>query len=336
MRIMRSSALLAAVLIAAGRANADGPAPEQPWFPTECATSAAAILARLNALRCGTQVHYYEAEAGAWTHRRTTWLDAVAYHPSLCDGAQKHARYLLLNCDPGKGEHDERPGLAGFSEEGKKAATSGILSVQQSDHALANAILSGQCEYRHRLYLLSPDLGLVGLGLESDAGMGGFGKSVFVLNFDIYYPSLKQTLKTSFLRVVNYPPDGTSDACRAYLPENPQIEGEEEFGLPVTVQFFGPAPEGCSGRLWEVRAKGDKLLEVPVLLSAPGAVLGAGSHYDTIALLPRQTLKEDTRYKYQVAATVGGRPFQFEAAFATGKRLLPFAKSKRLGGGRGR
>lgn len=186
--------------------------------------------------------------------RLANGLGPMRLNAQLCDGCQKHARYLQLNkydyTKPwdGVGSHDEDPEKPGFTEEGRNAshacATSGGPDA-------AAAILRQTATMLHRTSYLGP----AGCGLGVGSVQGGSGE---LQGYSVTGGPKPQPSQLDELVAV--PAPGSTGVPLLVGGERPPVERDPAFydrarGYPISVSFGRTGCAKARIRLFDARGK---------------------------------------------------------------------------------
>lgn len=278
--------MLAAVAVLASACGGSGAAsPPELGFDL---TAAGLALDRLNAYRTMASVPELRLDY------------------ELSRGCQLHADYLKLNSIDlrivGLEAHGENPQFPGYTSQGDAAGHSSVIYQGVMPR---EAIDNWMCTLYHRLGLLDPNLLAVGFGSN-----GGY-QVMDVVRGRIGLPY-------AVAGVALCPPPGMADAPREYRHEIPHpIPGDEELGVPITVEFFG----GIGGSILNPEVQLTDLAAdeaVACYLQWPGQpYLPEWDYERLIVLIPRQPLAAARSYRVSVSAWVDGTPWRAEWDFTT-------------------
>lgn len=252
-------------------------------------------------------------------YRKIAELPPVTVDPALSKACQAHADYMLKNYDVafnGKlNVHDEDSKLPGFSEAGRKAAKSSVISQGFGRGDGLAGIDVWMASFYHRVPLLDPGLAKIGVGFARQGQAGGCCLVVDKANGKV---------RPKQGKVVCYPVEDQKDVPRLFclgFPENPNPlpnNGDsKKAGQPITVTFFvdKPAVTAATGTLKDADGK-----EVPVWLSwaEKPAVRGFGGN--SICLIPQAPLLKNTTYTVSVACKTAGKEWKNSWKFMTGEK----------------
>ncbi|MSQ44146.1 MAG: CAP domain-containing protein [Chloroflexi bacterium] len=246
-------------------------------------------------------------------HRQASLLAPVAVEWS--DGAQLHAGYLTQNA--GRPEraglliHTETPGLPGYSDAG--AASAGQSHVSEGSPNARTAIDGLIDAPLHRHALMDPRLTSIGLGHSSEPD-----PSTVLPTWVIDLASRNRPW-TRPPAVVAYPgagqmrvplrfPSGEVPDPRAALvsPGSPL----PETGYPITLHFFGCAPQDAEAHLFRSVQPGSRVGEtdVPIAMVPPGVILQTPTGdrpVEMVLFMSRVPLAPLTAYRAEVTVTCG-------------------------------
>ncbi len=265
-------------------------------------------------------------------HRQASLLAPVSVEWS--DGAQLHAIYLTQNS--GRPEraglliHTETPGLSGYTEAG--AASAGQSHVSEGSSNARTAIDSLIDAPLHRHALMDPRLTSIGLGHSSEP------EPSTVLPTWVIDLASRNRPWTGPPAVIAYPgpgqmrvplrfPSGEVPDPRAALvsPGSPL----PDTGYPITLHFFGCAPQDADVHLFRSLQSGTRVgeAEVPVAIVPPGLVLQTPTGdrpIEMVLFMARVPLTPQTGYRADVTVTCGslGRA-TYSWEFATRAILKP-------------
>ncbi len=247
-------------------------------------------------------------------HRKVAGLAPVTVDPALNAACEAHAQYLILHdgkvwsrsqdrIDP----HDEGKTLAGYSDEGRKAARSSIIAWVEPVLAIDNHMEG----HFHRVPILNPDLQRIGAGI---ARGGKYGWAVVIDVTGGVGRAADRPL------AVIWPGDGQQNVPIQYYKEMPDPipdDPDKVAGNPVTASFpLGKKVLGANATLVEGKeGKGAKPVEF--WLSTPEKPSDAIFQRNTVCLFPKDPLKTKTLYTATVEATVDGQPWKKTWSFTT-------------------
>jgi uncharacterized protein YkwD len=267
----------------------------------------------------------YHEKAGAFVRmlnglRRRAGLSPVALDAARSKGCAAHALYLAQNAlvTPAFNWNQEKTDLPGYTAEGASVAPTAAIQggggPVEAVAGLIDSIIS-------RPQLLDPRLRRLGLGYTPFAS-GGW---IWVVDLrceprpvsdrEYFYPAPDQESVP-----LVYPPHEVPSPVPARSPAERGNEGEQA-GYAVTV-LFGPTV-----RVTAAAAKlvDDKGIDVDGWFSTPERPAIAGFPQQMLCLLPKTTLKPDTRYTVTFQAEVNGRPWRRTWGFTTLKELDRYA-----------
>jgi len=252
-------------------------------------------------------------------YRRLSGISPVKADPTLSQGCQLHANYLLKNFDAAlAGQidvHDEDPKLPSFTAEGRQAARAAVVSQARGPRDPLLSIDLWMASFYHRIPLLDPNLTRIGVGFANQH------ENEWFVVIDV--KSGKNRPKE--ITVIRYPTDnqrGVPCIFALGAPEVPNpipMNGDSRgAGHPITVSFYAGrwAITAASARLTDGAGK-----EVPAWFSCPEkpAVKG-GYGTNSICLIPQLPLQPNAKYTVNAAARVNGREWKRTWSFQTGER----------------
>jgi hypothetical protein len=241
-------------------------------------------------------------------HRQRAGLAPVVLDPVLSAGAAAHARYLLLNGIQGPGQHEENPGLPGYSTLGD--ATARRSNISQGPFGTVEALEGLLAVPYHRLPMLEPRLDRVGYGRASTTE-AGFTFNVHVLDVGsrggvpgsdpVLFPGPGQT------EIPLFSPVEDPDPVPAGAPR--------PTGYTVTVQFpDSPTPV----RQVSASLSGPGAQTIPVHLSTPEEPARPDiPQGNAVFMIPAAPLQPGTSYLAAVDALVNGQPQSLRWSFVT-------------------
>jgi hypothetical protein len=233
-------------------------------------------------------------------------LPPVTLDHGLSSGCQLHANYLQLNSvslgSVGLAAHTETKGLPGYSASGAKA---GANSVIYEGVTPVQAVNNWMQTLYHRLGMMDPNLKQVGFGTQGRYQV-----------LDIGQGRTRGINATGAVSLFPWP--GMQSVPGAYVREIPHpISGDDEIGIPITVEFFGGrglAIEGVSVTLYDVTAG----QELGCYVQYPGRpFLSQWDLGQLIAVIPHQPLPPRSTILVSVNAIVDFAPFSTEWQFTT-------------------
>jgi uncharacterized protein YkwD len=242
--------------------------------------------------------------------RTTAGLNVLTVDPALTKGCLAHAHYLVRNLDhpitKKLGVTDENPKLPGYTEEGRRAAKNGFAYTGGAPLGSLDWMLS---TYYARQIVLHPDLKRIGLAIVTDKRRG----TVVVIDL---------TSGRFHDQPVFYPVDKQKDVPLAYVgPENPNPIPKEEGkqpGFPITVRF----PASVMVQKATATLKDGEGKEVPCWLSTPEKPAARpDTQRNSVALIPKDWLQENTTYTVSLSAELDGKPYRHMWSFTTGTQI---------------
>jgi uncharacterized protein YkwD len=249
-------------------------------------------------------------------YRRIAGVPPVELDARLTRGCQAHARYLAVNAGhpsaQGLGAHEERPGLAGYSEEGRDAGTSSDIAWRRSPAAGVDACMA---TLYHRIPMLRPNLRRIGIGFERGIMVTNVITGM-VGNEDrpVAFPAANQaSVPTVF-------PNEIPDPIPATAPH--------PAGYPITLQFptYGAEVGGVRAQMND-----DSGRPVAFHLSDPSRPAADFPQQNTVCLIPARPLTPGTTYRVSISATYEGKPVAQSWTFTTeGTRRASSGESRKL------
>lgn len=247
--------------------------------------------------------------------RQLAGLEPAAFDQELSSACLAHARYLVrhLDRDVDVRLDDERPDLAGFSEEGKAIARRALIR-RGGGTGPADAIDWTLASVLNRHLILNPSVKKVGLGTAMQGGVRGW---VWV----IHVPTTRaKEDRTTLL----YPARGQKDVPLHFGREiASMIPGESKehlAGYGITANFSPLARvKGVSAQL-----VGADETEVSCWLSTPEMPIKGTGSYKQILLIPKKPLAPATTYTARMQAMVDGVTWSETWSFST----LDFAREQ--------
>jgi len=214
-----------------------------------------------------------------------------------------HAEYKRLNPTDGK----ETEGNPGYSSEGMKSGENSITSRGEALTDHLEGIIHGAF---HRTMILNPPLATTGFGQSQGPKSGSVIDVLSGVKADRTYVG---PLAIPSNNSTNVPPAGFDD--------NLQIVKDmamRELGYPISLTFFDSTlrPTEVKARILE------SLKEVEFYLSTPenpALPKRYPNNRNTILLIPKRILKEDTDYHVKVSYKIKGVPSDVEWRFRTGR-----------------
>ena len=238
--------------------------------------------------------------------RISSGITPVALSYSQSVGCQLHANYLFNNridlAVAGLTAHNEIAHLPGYTAEGEAA---GQASVIYQGVEPAEAIEGWMQTFYHRLGLMDPNLSSIGFGSS-----GEYQVMDIIRGRRFGYDAVPATSR--------FPAAGMMDAPSSYRTEIPHpIPGDNELGVPITVEFFGSRGYSILGLRAELT---DSLsgAAIPFYLQGPGsAFLPEWDLQQVICLIPKEPLESGRGYDVSLEAWVDGEQWASEWTFRT-------------------
>ena len=233
-------------------------------------------------------------------------LAPLVLDAKLTKACQAHAAYLALNADrpdrPDFNSNDEDPKLPGFTREGKKAAADvQVFSAPANPAAMVDSWLAS---FQGRLVVLDFDAEAVGLGCARGPGKW----------HAVVLPKLPEFSRRR--EPLLYPADKQKDVPTYYdggETPDPIPESKDHLaGFPVTATF----PEKVA--VTDVRAELSRSgTAVPFWPSTPQKPVARDAQRNTVCLIARQPLHEDSIYTVRLRAKVNRKPWERVWTFRT-------------------
>jgi hypothetical protein len=265
-----------------------------------------------------------EYETGALrslnAYRKVAGLGEVSVDAELSKSCEAHARYLLQNFDlsfVGKlNVHDEDPKLAGFSEDGRKAARASVVAQLVGDGNPLVSIDAWMASFYHRVPLLDPALKRVGLALVRDVE-----KHHWILVLDKARGIGPRTGPTA----VCYPMDGQKGVPRLFSMGAPEVpnpipdNGDSRVtGHPITVSIYQHALPAIKNATASLSDGEGRSVDIWLSWQEKPAVRGYGGN--TICVIPKAPLATNGSYTVEIKATINGKEWSRTWSFTTGER----------------
>jgi hypothetical protein len=230
--------------------------------------------------------------------------------PLLSKGCDLHALYLTKNEPRGLSGHDEDPKGVGYTEEGARAGKRSVISPFSPHDTPVDAIESLMATLYHRVALLNPAVGEIGVGWANRKDGLGF------LVVDVGGSDVKPDAKAY---PIVYPVNGQEDVplefgLGARENPNPIPDDGTVAGYPVTIQIPERRGKACDA---EVRlfTGGTELV---CWLSTPDAPARKDwPQPGVLCLIPREKLKPATTYTARFKDRLSG--LEKEWSFTTRK-----------------
>jgi uncharacterized protein YkwD len=267
--------------------------------------------------------------------RKLAGLPPVTVDPNLSQGCVSHANYLLLHQGElsGKGlnPHEESSGSAGFTEAGRRAARSAVISMSRGFVRTgwpASAVDLWMATFFHRIPILNPALKRIGIGYTAEGGTG-FRHVVMDVHQGVAWSPRQRGQP---IDPVLFPADQQEGVPLLFAFGTPEVPNpiphggdRAHSGYPVTVTFPGRSALGNATAVLHLASPGKRAdssaSEIPVWLSTPQQpALDSVRQGNTICLIPKAPLMPGTTYRVTVQATVGGRSWEKTWSFATASK----------------
>lgn len=239
-------------------------------------------------------------------YRHLAGLDSVKLSDKLSDGCNKHAKYLVKNKNSPKVKgleaHKEYKTLAGFSKEGMAAGKNSVIHYVKPTEAISGWINT----FYHRVPLLQPNLKEIGIGYCS---------------IDTAYPvsiiDCITGLKGECTKeIVFYPNEKQKNVPTTMGPEIPHPAGKEgEYGFPITVFFT--KWQKIKKVTFRLSSATEKSIEC--FVSSPEKPATSFDQWNTICVIPKKKLKNNTEYTVDLTCLVDEKPFTKTYKFCTGQ-----------------
>lgn len=244
--------------------------------------------------------------------RKAAGCAPVEVDLALCEGAMAHARFLWINDGNPKleemGVHEEKPGMPGWTEEGAKCAPNCNIWWGNPDEAVEKWMAT----FYHRVPLLATKLAKIGVGKKDGTRRG----DVMVLDCLSGYDDTRADEP----KLVLYPAPDQKNVPRAFAGETPDplpAGSRGTAGYPVTFTAFDASKREIAN-VTVARLLGPDGKEVPCHLSTPQAPARADfTQWNTVCLIPKDSLSAKTRYTVEIKCTVGGEAVEKTWSFTT-------------------
>jgi uncharacterized protein YkwD len=230
--------------------------------------------------------------------------------PGLSKACDLHALYLTKNESRGLSGHEEDPRGVGYTEEGARAGKRSVISPFAPQESPVEAVDSLMATLYHRVALLNPGVGEIGVGWASRRD--GLGFLVVDVGGNDGRPDPK-------VFPIVYPVNGQEEVPLEFglggrEAPNPIPEDASGGGYPVTIQIPERRGKACDAEV--------QLLEgttpVPCWLSTPDAPARKDwPQAGVICLIPREKLKPATLYRARFQDRLSG--LEKEWSFTTRK-----------------
>jgi uncharacterized protein YkwD len=239
-------------------------------------------------------------------YRQGTGLAPVLLDQAKLKACRAHARYLAANIKPRElralNLMDEDPALPGYSNEGRQAAKTSNVSIDEEIMTAADWYVGS---YLSRSFVLDSSLEKIGLGIAVDAC------NKWMIGID--YSRGGKPKKS----VVLFPADGQQNVPLNAVRERPSPIPEEgkdkRAGYVISAGFpVGTPVKSVTAELLTQAAE-----KVPFWLSTPENPANKGYAQNTICLVPKDPLKPNSTYRVKLMAKVRDKPWQQTWSFGT-------------------
>ncbi len=241
-------------------------------------------------------------------------LGPVTVSKELSEGCYNHAKYLVWNRDSpkvrGLDAHKEFRELKGYTQSGEKAGKASVIHFVEP----SKAVTGWEATFYHRVPLLQPKLKKIGIAYYEE---------------DSHVVSLidctSKVEGRSRREVVFFPADGQSGVPVKMGREIPHPMGAQgDYGFPLTIYF-------CERQsISEVEVElllGGEAIDCSV--STPRKPATTFTQWNTICVIAKESLEEDSEYTLKVKCKVDGRKFEETISFDTN---LEGSRGKAAGG----
>jgi hypothetical protein len=246
-------------------------------------------------------VNLYRVKAGLGTTRPI---------PGLSKACDLHALYLTKNEARGLSGHEEDAQGVGYTEEGARAGRRSVISPFAPQDSPLEAVDSLMATLYHRVALLNPSVGEIGIGWATRRdGVG-------VLVVDVGGSEVKADAK---IFPIVYPVNAQEDVPLEFglgARENPNPLPDENAsaGYPVTIQIPERRAKSCDAELQLL----DASTPVPSWISTPDSPARKDwPQPGVISLIPKEKLKPATIYTVRFKDRLSG--LEKEWSFTTRK-----------------
>lgn len=267
-------------------------------------------------------------------YRKAARLPLWIYDDSLSKMAQKHADYVLMNCQRGRttGGHFEKKNFDGYTKEGDEAARTSGLSGGPDPLDGLERLMAGPY---HRKQFLNPDMQRVGIGFTYDRKTNC--SSTLFVSRPIAAKSRSDLLDKKTERFRIFPPNGFPDVLLTFKGENPDPRPKQGKG-----RYTGYPLSVCMSRndaLAFVSAKASmtnskkKSVEIwvsdpahPFTKSAPPGIYAPGtpdtsSYFSRnaycVMIFPEEELQPGEQYTIDLSMKIGSENFPVSWSFQT-------------------
>jgi uncharacterized protein YkwD len=236
--------------------------------------------------------------------RASAGLKPLILDPKRTRTCMAHARYLSQHLRPDQpiNIREEKPDLAGYTQEGADIARSAFMLSQGEPDFLANVLLDTA---HNRYFILNPELEHIGLGFAPSNPWG------WIWVVDMGSPR-------SIPQLVFQPAPDQENVPLIYpIQENPNPIPKEAagqlVGYPITVGL--PLSQRVENA--EASLRDEKNQEVECWLFTPEKPAIKGRTQPYLFLLPKKALTPATRYTVQMNARIDGKPWERTWSFRT-------------------
>jgi len=243
-------------------------------------------------------------------HRVKAGIGVTRPVAALSKACDLHALYLTKNEPRGLSGHEEDPKGIGYTEEGARAGKRSVISPFGVHDSPLDAVESLMSTLYHRVALLSPAVGDIGVGWANRKDGLGF------LVVDVGGSDVRPDSK---LFPIVYPVSGQEDvpvefALGARENPNPVPNEASGAGYPITVQIPERRGKGCDAE-FQLFTGGT---EVACWLSTPDAPARKDwPQPGVLCLIPKEKLKPATTYTARFKDRLSG--LEKEWSFTTKK-----------------
>jgi hypothetical protein len=237
-------------------------------------------------------------------------LGATRPISGLSKACDLHALYMTKNESRGLSGHEEDPRGVGYTEEGARAGKRSVISPFAPQESPLEAVDSLMATLYHRVALLNPAVGEIGVGWASRRDGLGF------LVVDVGGNDVRPDPKVF---PIVYPVNGQEEVPLEFglggrEAPNPIPDEGSGGGYPVTIQIPERRGKACDADLQLL----DGTTPVPCWLSTPDAPARRDwPQPGVLCLIPREKLKPATTYTARFQDRLSG--LEKEWSFTTRK-----------------
>jgi hypothetical protein len=230
--------------------------------------------------------------------------------PALSKSCDLHALYLTKNESRGLSGHEEDPRGVGYTEEGARAGKRSVISPFAPHESPVEAVDSLMATLYHRVALLNPAVGEIGVGWASRRDGLGF------LVVDVGGSDVRPDAK---LFPIVYPVNGQEEVPLEFglggrEAPNPIPDDGSSGGYPVTIQIPERRGRSCDAEVQLL----DGTNPVACWLSTPDAPARKDwPQPGVLCLIPKEKLKPATTYTARFQDRLSG--LEKEWSFSTRK-----------------